>query len=728
MKLQNLNQAQLAAVQAPMGATMVLAGAGTGKTRVLTNRILYLVEECGVHPSEILAITFTNKAANEMKKRLYEFECHAEYMHISTIHSFCAFVLRREAERIGRSRSFSIYDEDEKKSVLKKLVRESCDDSSSGIVDKIADGISNIKNNAPEAMVSLAQNADVCVQSELDSMSKVTELGEGGVIKIIEEYNARLKGNNAVDFDDLLYFVHTLFKNYPEVLAQYRERYRHVLIDEFQDTNRVQYEIFRMLAGDGDIFVVGDDDQSIYSWRGADAYNLMKFSKDYPNCSVYKLQQNYRSTQAILDVANDIIAQNDNRFEKTLFTERKGGVKVQTFSAYNEQDEAYFVCEQIQGLLARGATYKDFALLMRINALSFSFEQQFRRYNIPYKVFGGFKFFERKEIKDAVAYLRLVVNPYDNEAFMRVINVPARRGIGDATLSALRNLSAEYGLPVIDVISDERNLESISGAARKKLAAFYALYAELVQASENMRVADFVHFMLEKLRFRETYMQADEEERALNIDAFEQSVIVFARENPDVSLSEYLQSVSLLSDADQAEDGNYVTIATIHAVKGLEFKTVFIVGMEEGIFPSTRSTYSKERMQEERRLMYVAATRAEDRLYLTRAISRFLWGQRKKTFASMYFTQVQKFLQPPKPPATEWQLQDNAYLDKLERTPASHDGKKDVSAFKVGQVVMHQSFGRGIILNLKGDDAQIFFDNAGKKTLNLRFAPMTIVK
>ena len=317
MKLQNLNQAQLAAVQTPMGATMVLAGAGTGKTRVLTNRILYLVEECGVHPSEILAITFTNKAANEMKKRLYEFECHAEYMHISTIHSFCAFVLRREAERIGRSRSFSIYDEEEKKSVLKKLVRESCDDSSSGIVDKIADGISNIKNNAPEAMVSLAQNADVCVQSELDSMSKATELGEGGVIKIIEEYNARLKGNNAVDFDDLLYFVHTLFKNYPEVLAQYRERYRHVLIDEFQDTNRVQYEIFRMLAGDGDIFVVGDDDQSIYSWRGADAYNLMKFSKDYPNCSVYKLQQNYRSTQAILDVANDIIAQNDNRFEKT---------------------------------------------------------------------------------------------------------------------------------------------------------------------------------------------------------------------------------------------------------------------------------------------------------------------------------------------------------------------------------------------------------------------------
>ena len=728
MKLQNLNQAQLAAVQAPMGATMVLAGAGTGKTRVLTNRILYLVEECGVHPSEILAITFTNKAANEMKKRLYEFECHAEYMHISTIHSFCAFVLRREAERIVRSRNFSIYDEEEKKSVLKKLVRESCDDSSSGIVDKIADGIANIKNHAPDAMVSLAQNADVCVQSELDSMSKVTELGEGGVIKIIEEYNARLKGNNAVDFDDLLYFVHTLFKNYPEVLAEYRERYRHVLIDEFQDTNRVQYEIFRMLAGDGDIFVVGDDDQSIYSWRGADAYNLMKFSKDYPNCSVYKLQQNYRSTQAILDVANDIIAQNDNRFEKTLFTERKGGVKVQTFSAYNAQDEAYFVCEQIQGLLARGATYKDFALLMRINALSFSFEQQFRRYNIPYKVFGGFKFFERKEIKDAVAYLRLVVNPYDNEAFMRVINVPARRGIGDATLSALRNLSAEYGLPVIDVISDERNLESISGAARKKLAAFYALYVELVQASENMRVADFVHFMLEKLRFRETYMQADEEERALNIDAFEQSVIVFARENPDVSLSEYLQSVSLLSDADQAEDGNYVTIATIHAVKGLEFKTVFIVGMEEGIFPSTRSTYSKERMQEERRLMYVAATRAEDRLYLTRATSRFLWRQFQKPFASRYFTQVQKFLQPPKPPATEWQLQDNAYLDKLERTPASHDGKKDVSAFKVGQVVMHQSFGRGIILNLKGDDAQIFFDNAGKKTLNLRFAPMTIVK
>ncbi len=740
MNLQKLNQAQIAAVTAPLRPTLVLAGAGTGKTRVLTNRILYLVQECFVDPSEILAITFTNKAANEMKRRLFDFDCNAYRMHISTIHSFCASILRAEASSLNRNSNFSIYTEDEKKSLLKKVVKEIMDESDSKTVDNLCEGISKLKNNVPECLsekLGEQEKLDEEVSAELERLQYESQSSsQAELIRIIDSYNEKMTENNALDFDDLLYYVYKLLSSVPEILEKYRDKYKYILIDEFQDTNKVQYQIFKMLGEKyRNIFVVGDDDQSIYSWRGADSHNLLKFSRDFSDCQIFKLEQNYRSTKRILDVANNVISKNAGRFEKVLWTENEDGLKVQLFSAYSEQDEAYWVCSQIQELRAlSGYRLKDFAILMRMNALSRSFEQEFQRNRLSYKVFGGFKFFERKEIKDILAYLRLIVNPYDSEAFLRAINVPRKRGIGDTSLAKLRSLSAEYGISLVDVISDERNLEIFNKTARAKMCDFYKLYTELCELSEKHSVKSFIHTMLDILDFRLVYSEMGDEDRVQNVDEFEESVNEFHNINPNATLAEYLQSVSLVSDIDEDSDDDYITIATIHAVKGLEYKVVFIVGLEEGIFPSSRSSYELEALQEERRLMYVAATRAEKRLYLTRANTRFMWGDRKNNFPSKYFVEVQKYLQPPRPASSERQLSDDKYLDKLiNKEPlavAPNQGKKstELKQFKVGVMVEHKSFGKGMILRISGDVADVVFEKSGKMSLNLKFAPLKIVE
>ncbi len=739
MNLQSLNKQQIDAVTAPLGPTLVLAGAGSGKTRVLTNRIMYLVQQCGVSPSNVLAITFTNKAANEMKNRLMEFDCNAQFMHISTIHSFCASVLRREAQELNRNSNFSIYTEDEKHSMLKKIVKQALDDGDAKMADSFGECISNIKNNAPDLVESdlLEQSEiDEYLIAELENLQKATQTDDTEtLVKIIQEYNARMAENNALDFDDLLYYVHKIFSNNEQILQKYCERFQFILIDEFQDVNKVQYQIFKMLASEHkNIFVVGDDDQSIYSWRGADPMNFKKFEQDFPSCKVFKLEQNYRSTKSILSVANDVIVKNPNRYEKVLFTDNTQGVKPQLYSASDERFEANYVCEQIRNLRYLGNyRFRDFAILMRINALSRSFEQELMRYRIPYKVFGGFKFFERKEIKDILAYMRLVNNPADSEAFFRAINVPVKRGIGDTTLSRLAALSADYGISLIDVISDERNLEIFNKPTRAKLLDFYKLIDDMFKLAKSTTVANFVHVLLDVLDVRRVYANMDEEDRALNVDQFEQSVIEFQNGDPGADLSDYLQTVSLAADIDEANNGDYVTVATIHAVKGLEYKTVFVVGLEDGIFPTSRATYSPLGMQEERRLMYVAVTRAEERLYLTFANSRFMYGQRKNTLASRYFTEVKQMLTPVRPPSTERQLSDDGYLDRLNLQPTqkpANTGKttSQIKQFKVGQMVDHATFGQGMILRIAGDVADVVFASVGKKSLNVRFAPMKIVE
>lgn len=745
MNLQKLNDAQLKAVTAPLAPTLVLAGAGSGKTRVLTNRILYLVQECGVRPQEILAITFTNKAANEMKRRLYDFHCDAQYMHVSTIHSFCATVLRNDGINLGLKSNFTIYDEEDVKSLLKGCIKDAFEFVDiKQTVKYFANLLSHVRNiNAISDNYDLGQLMDnEIIQEDISALSSL--IPSATAEQLIDVLNSSIKmiyEDNAVSFDDLLNYTHQLLRKFPNILDKYSERYKYILIDEFQDVSTIQYEIFQMLSEKyRNIFVVGDDDQSIYMWRGADYYNITKFQRDFPDCNVYKLEQNYRSTKRIVEIANAIIDKNQNRIGKKLWTENEDGLKPQWYSAYNERDEAYFVCEQIKNLIYLNNTdYKlrDFAVLMRVNALSRSFEQQFQQNHIPYKVFGGFKFFERKEIKDVLAYMRLIHNPFDSVAFIRALNVPKKRGIGDTSIAKLNGLSLEYGLPLLDVISDERNLEIFNSTTRAKLLDFYALITELRELAQENNVSVFVHKMLDILEFRKVWLELDEDERASNIDEFEQSVMEFQENAPNASLADYLQTVSLSQDVDGENSTDYVTIATIHAVKGLEFKVVFIVGLEENRFPQKRVQHRIGK-EEERRLMYVAITRAQKRLYITTAQSRYLFGQKEgekeKIKPSIFYQEILDFYAPARQPASERDLSDDRYLDKLIRNeparPAASQGKTDadVKQYRVGQMVEHASFGRGIILRIERDIADVVFESVGKKSLNMKFAPIEIVK
>lgn len=733
--LQQLNEEQLQAVTAPLGPVLVLAGAGSGKTRVLTNRIIYLVEELKVDPSNILAITFTNKAANEMKQRLWQSDCQAYKMHISTIHSFCATLLRREAELTGRNSNFSIYAEDEKKSVVKRAVKSVDSEADSGIVDSFCDSISRVKNDGVD--VNKLTEGEICADENLSNC--VDQLGSDGVSKVLQEYSKQMTSSNALDFDDLLYYVYEIFSENPEILDKYSEKYKYILIDEFQDINRVQYNIFRLLAKKyRNIFVVGDDDQSIYGWRGADVRNILNFETHFPGAKIYKLQQNYRSTKNILNVANEIISKNLNRYSKKLFTEKGDGLKVQMYSAYNESNEAYYVLSQISGLRNLGYRLRDCAILMRVNALSRTFEQECAANRLAYKVFGGFKFYERKEIKDVLCYLKLIANPYDFEAFARAVNVPVRRGIGDATLQKVKSLCDRYGLSPLHVIADDINMSELAASARKKLSDFYAVYQQLCVMNRTMPLDKFANGLVESLGFCEVYRQADEDDRAMNVSELLGAIKVFTEDNPSATLSDYMQSVSLMSDTDEIDDDqDYITIATIHAVKGLEFKAVFVVGLEEGVFPLNRSQYDISGSQEERRLMYVATTRAKERLFLTCAQSRFMYGRREPRMLSKYFTEVKQLYGTPAASSMASQQSASRIVIPSKATSSASqsqiksiikDKQQQANAFKPDMRVKSPMFGEGTIVKCDNGIATVNFDSCGSKVLVLQFAGLEIVK
>ncbi len=734
--MQQLNQAQLDAVLAPIGPTLVLAGAGSGKTRVLTNRIIHLVKDCGAMPRNILAITFTNKAAGEMRKRLLEWNDDAQFMTISTIHSFCAMVLRSEAQWLDRQQNFTIYVDDDKRSLLKKVIAEYDEDTDNNTISDLSGAIANIKNNAvpiEDIKQYYTETGDSAQYGKL-----IDDFGLENLVEIIGKYTSRLADNNAMDFDDLLYYTHKLFRKCPEVLAKYQNRYSHILIDEFQDTNKVQYEIFRMIAdAHGSIFVVGDDDQSIYGWRGAEVANILNFNKEFDGVQIFKLEQNYRSTKKILDVSNHIISFNQERFDKKLWTDNSDGVRVEQFSAYNEQEESYYVVSQIKALMSQnGYKPQDFAILMRINALTRQFEQLLNREGIPYKVFGGFKFFDRKEIKDILSYLRLIDNSYDNEACVRCFNVPYRRGIGDTTITKLLQLSNQTHLPILHLIASADNLEgTFNKGTISKLVQFYSMYNDLVQLSRTANVSVVLRAVIDRALFRTYYTEIDDQDRLINIDELEQSVLEYTASSNGGSVADYLQTVSLDNDRGQLDDGQYVTLATVHAVKGLEFGTVFVVGLEDGIFPTGRAKNSFKDSQEERRLMYVACTRACKRLYLTSVSSRFIYGSRQNRMPSIYFSEIRKYLTPVRTVSSS-SLDNDAVLDRLNRQDRSSSTKPTINAkivntntakFAVGQKVAHKNFGNGIIVNIRVDIAEIVFERFGKKTMSLKVAPLEIL-
>ena len=625
--LDKLNEEQRKPVTDTEGAVLVLAGAGSGKTRVLTSRIAYILREGKAKLSQILAITFTNKAAGEMKERLNKMLGEdGDTRWICTIHSMCVKILRQFAEKAGFKSNFSIYSETERANVIKKCFQELDFDD-----DKL------LKN----AKYHIANAKMLGLDPDQYGRKFKHERGMEDVVCIYERYNRHLRQNNALDFDDLLLHTLRLLRSDGEALEYLSDKFKYILVDEFQDTNAVQYNIIKLLAGKhGNIFAVGDDDQSIYGWRGAGIENILRFDGDYPEAKIYKLERNYRSTASILKLANCIIKNNINRRGKQLWTDAGEGVKPEYYQADEEAGEALYTAREISAAVARGGKYSDFAVLMRINALTRAYEQEFTKYGIPYKVFGGFKFFERKEIKDILAYLRLISNPFDDEAAERIINVP-KRGIGGRTIEAMYGYSQGAGLSLYDACVDCDSLPLARGA-KEKLKDFGSLIKGFILSAIETPVNRLVREVLALADLRSAYDDGTDEGdgKLANLDEFIASVDEFARLNPTATLDEYLNSVTLASDLDEMDGGDYVTLATIHAVKGLEFNNVFICGLEEGIMPSSRAESDGKSTEEERRLMYVAITRARERLYLTRSKSRYLYGRRDLTAASKFIKEL----------------------------------------------------------------------------------------
>ena len=751
-----LNPEQIKAVEATEGAVLVLAGAGSGKTRVLTYRIANLID-MGVDPRGILAITFTNKAAAEMRERVYLLVGErAEYMWISTIHSMCVRILRESVGYLkgNYNKNFSIYSEQDKERVLKRIIADLGYDS---------DIIKEAKN-----LISRAKNQDISPERLDIGFDKTSLLP--AIKKIYACYERELEKNNALDFDDLLLKTLHLLEDESDVLSYYSQKFRYVHVDEFQDTNYIQYQIIKLLSSyHGNIFVVGDDDQSIYGWRGAEIKNILGFDKEFKNVSVFKLEQNYRSTKKILSLANAAIKNNSDRTNKVLWTDNPEGVKPECYQAEQETDEAEYVSAQIKALVARGCAYSDCAVLIRINALSRSFEQEFTKYGIPFKVFGGFKFYERKEIKDLLAYLRLSSNPLDDEALTRIINTP-KRGIGDGTVTKLIDFSVAAGHSVFDALyrlDDAPFTQTVAS----RLKNFRDLISDLILIKENGSIKDFVMQVVKSTDFMSQFEPETEENltKKFNVSEFINSVEEYEKLNKGASLDDFLASVTLISDIDDATDGNYVSVATIHAVKGLEFKNVFICGLDETIFPISRAVASPAEMEEERRLMYVAITRAQSRLYLTRAKSRYLYGERQITSQSRFLTELSGELGIEKPRPKYDDVYDKYFGERYSRydkrgsdysaysdgyypdeapsnsqipsfsstfsrsvkTPDPSAFSKDLSAFAPGKHVSHKKFGVGTIIAVRQKDgspvADIVFKGIGVKSFSVLLAPMEVI-
>ena len=745
-----LNAEQLAPVMQTEGPVLVLAGAGSGKTRVLTYRVFHIIEDLGVSPGSVLAITFTNKAANEMKERLGRMGLDVSQMWICTIHGMCNRMLRMYGDRLGYTRDFTIYTEVEKERVLKQIIKDFGIEEE-GFLKTCRFHISNAKNE------------DLSPEDYYKNFEGSKDIRD--VVRVFLRYEERLKESNALDFDDLLVKTYHLLRDCAEARDYFGGKFRYIHIDEFQDTNTIQYDMVKLLAAKSrNLFAVGDDDQSIYAFRGARVENVFHFQKDFPDAKVFKLERNYRSTKKILEAANCVIRNNHSRMDKSLYTENSEGVRLECNVAWDETAEANYVVNVINSLKTySGYSYSDFAILIRLNALSRPFEQECMKYNIPTKVFGGFKFFERKEIKDITAYLRLIVNPFDEESFLRVVNVP-KRGIGEGALNALRAIAAEDGLALYDEILNMPAENRLPKAAAAKFSAFGALMRDLMMQKELLGLSDFVKYLIERTGIGGMYEGEDEESRnkRLNIDEFLSSVIEFEKVNEGAGLSEFLSEVSLSSDTDE-ESGEAVTIATVHAVKGLEFKVVFICGLDETIFPVTR--FEEGELEEERRLMYVAITRAMERLYVTRAQSRFMYGQRQSLLPSTFLGE----LAPVLPALAQQKSSRNWGGDRvsaygmgsdamgmgrgyakdapdespnskafktitsnfIRQTPAPAGGKKDVSKFKPGAKVSHPKFGEGVIVSVKNEGANVYcdigFKGAGVKTLALEYAPLTLL-
>lgn len=697
--IDSLNDEQKQALFQTEGVVLVTAGAGSGKTRLLTHRICYLIEK-GVSPYNILAITFTNKATNEMKERISRMV--NARIWISTFHSMCVRILRENIDRLeGYTKDFTIIAEADKDKILKELLKKyQCEDDEKNRVESHLDNIKNKGLDIDEYFSAIRQY----------NKSRDLVIYE----KICYDYEEYLHKNNALDFDDLLNKTLFLFHNYKDVLDHYANRFHYILVDEFQDTNLVQYKLIKLLASvHKNLFVVGDEDQCIYSWRGANFHNIFNLKEDFDDVKVFKLERNYRSTKNILTLANNVIANNKERMKKNLWTDKDAGEGPVVFTAFDERDEANTVARTIEDLLSEGYSYNDFAVLMRVNALSRPIEEAFMGFGVPYKLYGGFKFYERAEIKMVLSYLSVFVNQRDEISLLKIINFP-KRGIGDVAVQKLQEEARDERL--LDyLLSDRFKFSRYFSKLEKFVEAYKALYEQM----NTLPLADFVAKVVKNFGIEQAYAGKDDEsvEKVENIESLLSGVQECQDENEEAGLSDYLANVMLKSDSDNIQEGGFVSLATIHAVKGLEFKVVFVVGLEEGIFPLARATFSESEMEEERRLMYVAVTRAEERIYLFHAEKRYMYGKSSYQKPSRFLDEL-GIVSKTKP--------------KLFSVSREKEEAEEVfdSGFKVGDKILHSRFGEGKIVNISDDGlvADIDFDDFGKKSLMLNLANLEKVE
>jgi DNA helicase-2/ATP-dependent DNA helicase PcrA len=798
----HLNDMQKQAVLTTEGPLLVLAGAGSGKTTVLTNRVAQLLQfgdiyksrylppnlteeslRClkaylkeldsagnkmsnevksllcyrEVYPSRILAITFTNKAAREMRDRIFQLAgVSAEGIWVSTFHSTCVRILRREIEKIGYNRNFVIYDDSDQLTVIKSCLK---------------DLNLNEKVFPPKDVRAVIGKLKDDLKSPQDYAREVEgQYREEKLADIYRLYESKLKKNNALDFDDLLNKTLELFYLRPDVLEYYSNKFLYILVDEYQDTNFAQYMLVKLLsATHKNICVVGDDDQSIYRWRGADIRNILDFEKDFANTRIIKLEENYRSHQIILDAANQVIRNNVMRKEKTLWTKKKNGELIRVCRSDNEKQEAEFICSEIKRHIFEGGKYGDIAVLYRMNAQSRIIEEALIKYGIPYDIYGGLRFYDRKEIKDIIAYLRVLDNPKDDISFQRIINVP-KRGIGNITLSKLQNAASYYGKSIMEFIDDLNDLNKDSllrGSTAIKIKDFSRLLSELRQLKNAIPLTEFIETVLEKTNYTSAVIAADAieaESRMDNIREFISAAREFENNNPEAGLTEFLENIALVSDIDRLDESSpegqsSVNLMTLHSAKGLEFPVVFLIGLEEGLFPHNRSMESEEELEEERRLCYVGITRAKNLLYLTYTMQRNIYGNSALNIPSRFLKEInqdliedfnislydKKYERKTEGKTTSLSSYNDVKMHnsnisksgigldgKILQKPQTNVSLKQTNRFQLGDKVFHTKFGTGTIVSLEGEESNLIikvaFEQGGIKSFVAELAPLKKIK
>ncbi|WP_017416736.1 DNA helicase PcrA [Clostridium tunisiense] len=740
-----LNKEQYEAAINVNGPLLILAGAGSGKTRVLTYRIAHMVKNLGIFPSQILAITFTNKAAGEMKDRVRTLVGDvADNMWVSTFHSSCVRILRREIDKLGYNKNFTIYDTYDAKTLVKQCMKELNINEKDITDSEIMGKISSSKNNM--------------ISTETFKKENEGDFRKNKIADVYTLYQKRLKANNSLDFDDLIFLTVRLLKEQTDVREFYQRKFRYIMVDEYQDTNKSQYELVKLLINEEEnICVVGDDDQCIYAWRGADITNILDFEKDFPNAKVVKLEQNYRSKSNILQAANMVIKNNAQRKEKELRTESEAGEKLKVYRGFSDIDEGSFVASEIKRLIKEeGRTLNDFAILYRMNSQSRIFEETFRRGEIPYKIVGGLKFYDRKEIKDIMAYLKLVNNPLDDISLRRIINEP-KRNIGDTTVEKVQTFANETGDCMYNTLLDAEFIPGISSRAIASINKFTGLINSFIAKADETPISELIMDILDESGYMNMLKGSktpEDESRIENLKELVSDAVAFEKDSEDKSLAAFLEKVVLVSDLDNlGEEENSVVMMTVHSAKGLEFPVVFLVGMENGIFPGMSSLNSFTEMEESRRLCYVAITRAKEVLYITSAEQRMVFGRTVAYSVSDFVSEIPPSLKElvggksravnvlkntgNKPsynnPHTLKNMQSN-YAKEVATSIINSGDKKDtimVDEVTIGRKVKHSKFGVGTVVSVSGDNADVIvtiaFNSMGIKKLMLSSAPLELL-